>query len=308
MLPIPTKLLGLALDPPVIPGYVAGGCTRRSNRLKLKQNNPMAEQNSSAMTGPPSPQTAMTREAAAQLAHELRTPISAIISTADLMAEERFGPLGDPRYKGYMAGIRSSARHLLDVVEAMMSNAIDRPSREVTSLQGAAEATIEHMQVLAEGNRSNIQLEVDAVPRMVGAAPTALRQILLNLLANSVKYAGLDASIVIRTGSDPDGACWVEVEDDGPGLPPAIAAGLQPGINSSIVIEGAARIAAMTGSPATHPKAPGETTTHGFGLTISVALAKANGAVLEFHPASPHGTRARLTFQPLAATSVAVAE
>src|SRR5204863_6749470 len=56
----------------------------------------------------------------AWLAHELRTPLSAVIAYAEILKNEHFGPLANARYKGYARDIYESARHALGVVDSML--------------------------------------------------------------------------------------------------------------------------------------------------------------------------------------------
>src|SRR5204863_343285 len=68
----------------------------------------------------------------AWLAHELRTPLSAVIAYAEILKNEHFGPLANPRYRGYARDIYDSARHALDVVDSMLRG--DRTRSALPSL------------------------------------------------------------------------------------------------------------------------------------------------------------------------------
>lgn len=217
----------------------------------------------------------------AELAHELRTPLAAIVSSAELMADEHFGPLGDQRYKAYASGISSTARHLLEVIEAMLRRAEERICLGASAnVDEVAALSLESLRTLAEANRTSLCLETASAAR-AAMSPTVLRQLLLNLIANAVKHAGLDASVIVRSGLGIDGRAWVEVEDDGPGLPASVALRMR-GLKEQF------------GGPP-HRIEPNRDKGHGFGLQITMAMARANGAELELIPVSPHGTRARLT-------------
>lgn len=231
-------------------------------------------------------QCPLPSEAVAHLAHELRTPLSAIVSSAELMAEERFGALGDPRYKSYIAGIRSSAQHLLDVVELMLAGGALPAPKAGTDIALIANAAAEHVRALAESNRATITFQ-SAPGLRVSISPTALRQMLINLLGNAVAHAGLEPVITVRSGSDLDGSIWIEVEDDGPGVSLELAAAL---------LADEATPAAAEAARSDLPKG------HGFGLAITSTMARENGAELALLPVVPHGTRARLTFRQAVAT------
>src|SRR5205814_6086336 len=56
----------------------------------------------------------------ANMSHELRTPLNAVLGFAELMRDEIFGKLGDPRYRGYAADIHSSGAHLLGIINNIL--------------------------------------------------------------------------------------------------------------------------------------------------------------------------------------------
>ncbi len=227
--------------------------------------------------------SASADETLAHLAHELRTPLSAIVSSAELMAEERFGALGDPRYQTYAQGIASSARHLLEVVQLMLSGAPLPVPRRGTDIAAVAAAAIDHVGSLVEANRATLRLVATEGLRAPISA-TALRQMLINLIANAVKHAGLEPMIIVRSGREASGAIWVEVEDDGPGIARRMAKRL-----------GTVSIGARATPRASTRRAWAEG--HGLGLAITRAMAEDNNAALALLPVTPHGTRARLTFR-----------
>src|SRR6185295_20127562 len=64
----------------------------------------------------------------AKLAHEIRTPLSAVISYAEVLKDEHFGPLGNACYRTYASNIFESARHVLRLVDGMLQSFVDRSS------------------------------------------------------------------------------------------------------------------------------------------------------------------------------------
>ncbi|MFZ8452891.1 histidine kinase dimerization/phospho-acceptor domain-containing protein, partial [Staphylococcus aureus] len=68
----------------------------------------------------------------AELAHELKTPLSAIVAAAEVMRDERLGSIGTPLYRGYAADIHESASHALQVIAAMLAPEaqVNRSGRE----------------------------------------------------------------------------------------------------------------------------------------------------------------------------------
>lgn len=223
------------------------------------------------------PEDGRARPSLALLAHELRTPLAAIHSLADVVAEQRFGPDDQARYRAYAASIRDAASHLLGVIETELGAGSGAASAAVRSGQAVDlnEAVRTVSALLAElAGRRGAALDsrlAEAMP-LVLADRTAIVQMLVNLTSNALRHAGLEASIVLRTGRDADGAAWVEVEDDGPGLGgPSRGAGTA---DASGIGDGRLRL----------------------GLPLTKALARANGADLTFPKSDASGTCARLTF------------
>jgi signal transduction histidine kinase len=171
----------------------------------------------------------------ARLAHELRTPISAIAAAAEIMRDERLGAIGNERYKSYASDIFDGAKHALSIIERLLPNAGAASSEPLaTSIQAVdlnaiAKSAISAMLPLAE--KANLQLSSDlqsGLPQLV-ADPTALKQILLNLLTNSVKFSSPGGKIAVRTWAASDGSISLSISDTGKGMTRReIAAALSP--------------------------------------------------------------------------------
>jgi len=212
----------------------------------------------------------------ARLAHELRTPVSAIAAAAEIMKEERFGPLGSQRYSGYASDIHASAQHALAVIERMLDEARvsgaepDSSTLSFTELDAAAliQSSLSQLAPLAEGR--GLTLAADLDPRLphVIADATSLRQIVLNLLTNALKFTERGGRVVVRARSTPDGPLTIEVRNSGSG---------KPDTNSQ---------------PAPRPAEEGL----GLGLPLARALAAANGARLVIESDPDHGTTAAIVF------------
>jgi signal transduction histidine kinase len=217
----------------------------------------------------------------ANLAHELRTPLAAVIALAEIMTEEHLGPLPNERYRGYLRDIRDSARHGLALVDSLAagdgtaSSEIELVHSEV-DLNEAARFCIATMQPLA--SKAGMVLDTAFAKELpwVVADTRCVRQILLNLLSNSVKYAGAGAHVTVRTGHELARQAWIEVADTGPGIAPEIAAS---------TLEQVAR-----------PAAAGQQASTGLGLPLSRRLARANGARLQIESGASGGTVVRIAF------------
>jgi PAS domain S-box-containing protein len=158
----------------------------------------------------------------ANMSHELRTPLNAILGFAEILERELFGPLGDPRYVEFAADIHRSGRHLLEIISDILDLAkveageMGLEEREVDVaelMRGAA-------RLIAEtALRRRIRLDVRPPRGRVAILgdSTRLRQILLNLLSNSVKFTPEGNEIIVscgRTGDD----FFMRVADTGIGM------------------------------------------------------------------------------------------
>jgi signal transduction histidine kinase len=216
---------------------------------------------------------------AAWLAHELRTPLSAVIAYAEILKDEHFGPLADARYRGYARDIYEGARHALGVVDSMLRTDPARPSVSTlayTDLDPASvvESCLAVARPLAE--RAGIDLGARYAPRLprIVADEVSLKQILLNLLANAVKFARRGDHVTIAVAHDGDGPLLISVADTGPGM-------------------------GLGGDVGTEPPA-GDAGSHGTGLGLGLplarALAAANGAVVDIESEPGQGTCVTIAF------------
>ena len=217
----------------------------------------------------------------AWLAHELRTPLSAVIAYAEILKDEHFGPLASARYKSYARDIYESARHGLGVVDSLLRGDLTRslvPPLAVAELEPArvVESCLTVVRPLAK--RAGLILLAEFAPDLprVVADELSLKQMLLNLLANAIKFARVGDRVTIavtRVGAGLD----ICVADTGPGM--AANGALAPWANPS---------------PAGMLRGDGAGL--GLGLPLTRALAAANGAAFSIQSAPGEGTRATIAF------------
>ncbi|MCH8491182.1 MAG: PAS domain S-box protein [Oceanicaulis sp.] len=158
----------------------------------------------------------------ANMSHELRTPLNAINGFSEIMAGEMFGPLGDERYKGYVTDILSSGQHLL----LLINDILDMSKIEAGKMQLQPEAVhpaelIEQcVRIMrARADEKSIDLIVEAAPLPeIEADPRALKQIMLNLMANAVKFTPEGGQVKVRGFDAADGVV-LQVADTGIGIP-----------------------------------------------------------------------------------------
>lgn len=219
----------------------------------------------------------------AKLAHELRTPLSAIVAAAEIMRDERFGPIGDPRYRDYASGIFDGAHHALGVINAMLgaSPASGRNADAIAfaqlDLNALAEQVSASVHALFEAAGLAIQLRLEPRLPHIVADPVTVRQMLLNLVTNAMRATPAGGAIMITTAYDLAGPVHLSVADTGTGMSePEIARALDPDRQSDF-----------------EPRPTGGL---GLGYPLIWRLATLNGAELAIASQPEHGTTVTITF------------
>jgi cell cycle sensor histidine kinase DivJ len=161
----------------------------------------------------------------ANMSHELRTPLNAIIGFSEVTMREMFGAIG-PRYQEYARLIHESGTHLLDLINSVLDmSKIEAGkfalSEEVFNLEEVAESALRVLKIPAERAVVLLRLEIAAGARQIYADRRAVKQVLVNLLSNGVKYtpAGGEVAVIARIGADR--AVEISVRDTGTGIAPA---------------------------------------------------------------------------------------
>ncbi len=168
----------------------------------------------------------------ANMSHELRTPLNAILGFSEVMERELYGALGHPRYRGYAADIHLAGTHLLDVV----NDILDLTKAEAGAMAIACEPTdiaaaVEIVRRIVQDSAAELglALEITVPPELVARADSGrLRQVLLNLVSNALKFTPSGGRITI-TAAIADEQVWITVADTGIGIaaaqiPTALAA------------------------------------------------------------------------------------
>jgi signal transduction histidine kinase len=160
----------------------------------------------------------------AHTSHELRTPLNAIIGFSEILAREVFGPL-DKRYREYSNDIHHSGQHLLSVVNNILDLAKVTAGRwELTRENFSLHELLDDIGRLAapEATRRGIELKRD-VPADFPVLYTdrrVLRQILLNLIANGIKFTGSGGVVAVAAAWSPANGITLIVLDTGIGIEP----------------------------------------------------------------------------------------
>ncbi|MEZ5790907.1 MAG: PAS domain-containing sensor histidine kinase [Nitratireductor sp.] len=219
----------------------------------------------------------------ARVSHEIRTPLNAIIGFSDIMIEERFGPVGNERYREYLRDINRSGVHVLDLINDLLDiSKIEAGKMELTyeavDLNQIASETVALLQPQANRERIIIRTSLSrAVPRVVADA-RSIRQIILNLVSNAIKFTPMNGQVIVSTVYEGNGEVALRVRDTGRGM-------------SEKEIESAMKPFQQIGAV---EEKRGQGT--GLGLPLTKALVEANRAYFDIESKPGEGTIAHVHF------------
>ncbi|KZM51649.1 ATP-binding protein [Labrenzia sp. OB1] len=217
----------------------------------------------------------------AKISHEIRTPLNAIIGFSEVMMEERFGPIGNDRYKDYLKDIRTSGSHIMSLINDLLD--LSKIEAGKLDLKFSAVSTndvinecVALMQPQANRERIIIRASLpESVPDVV-ADPRSLRQIVLNLLSNAIKYNKSGGQVILSTALEINGEVALRVRDTGTGMTAKqLAAALEP-------------------FRQLHTASRGGGT--GLGLPLTKALVEANRASFHIDSTPDQGTLVEIVF------------
>ena len=221
----------------------------------------------------------------AQMSHELRTPLNAILGFSEVMKSEIFGAHAVPVYKEYSADIHNSGVHLLNLINEILDLSRIEAGRyelneEAVSLVHVV-ADCHHLLKLRASSRGITIHEVfeQGMPRIWGDE-RATRQIVLNLLSNSIKFTPQSGEIWLKVGWTASGGQYLSVKDTGSGIAedeiPIVLASFGQGSNSIKSAEQGA----------------------GLGLPIAKSLIDMHGGTFTLKSKLRIGTEVIVTFPP----------
>ena len=159
----------------------------------------------------------------ANMSHELRTPLNSIIGFSDMLHSQVLGTIGNPKYLEYLTDINASGRHLLDLIRDILdvskieAGALDLVDEPV-DLRKVVESSI--IMVSERALRAGVAVYTDIpddLPWLKGDE-LRIKQILLNLLGNAVKFTPADGEVTVSAGRRNGGGIFFAVEDTGVGI------------------------------------------------------------------------------------------
>lgn len=157
------------------------------------------------------------------MSHELRTPLNAIIGFSDMMLHKVFGPIGNAHYDDYAHDINNSGHHLLDLINDILDlSKIEAGKFELHLEDVDTVSLVESCISLVSGRAAdaNVHLiiDIDQCPTLVEGDMRKLKQVLINLLTNAIKFTPADGRVTLRVALTVDGGVRFEVSDTGIGI------------------------------------------------------------------------------------------
>jgi PAS domain S-box-containing protein len=228
--------------------------------------------------------SALKSDFLARVSHEIRTPLNAILGFAEVMMDERFGPIGSQRYKNYLGEIHASSAFVVSLVDDLL----DLSTIEAGKMEFAF-ASIDANRIVAEcvsmmqpeASREQVEMWLSLSPALpnILADERSLRQIVLNLLSNAVKFNRPGGQVIAATALADSGSAVIRVRDTGVGMSEG---------DIGLAFEPFRRLATTSPSRGT-----------GLGLPLTKALVEANHASLTVKSKEHEGTLAEVVFPPV---------
>ncbi len=159
----------------------------------------------------------------AKVSHELRTPLNAIIGFSDTMRQHVFGPLGNDKYEGYIDNIYESGCHLLGLINdildlSMIEGGKIELDEDPVDLVKLIETAITMARPFAEKYRVILSSDVPLETSALFGDERRLKQALLNLLTNAIKFTPSGGSVRTIVTVEANGGLTISVQDTGVGI------------------------------------------------------------------------------------------
>ncbi len=221
----------------------------------------------------------------ANVSHELREPLNAIIGFAEVISREAYGPVGVEKYVEYARDINESADHLLAVVNDILDLSKIEAGRATLVLEDIEAGELADSCLrLIHGRAADARLQLrrfveDSLPRL-RVDPLKVKQILINLLSNAIKFTRAGGTVTLRVTSTDDGGIAFAVIDTGIGIPEQ---------DLPTAIETYGQVGSLAGD-----RSQGT----GLGLPLAKALTELHGGSLTIESSAGKGTTVTARFPP----------
>lgn len=288
--PVASSVVGRGVGSPVpldmILGRFGAGRVCATFRPRAERNEPPR--------GPARPEAdgkATNADLLAKISHEVRTPLNAILGFAEVILDERFGPIGNPRYKDYLTDIHDSGTHLLHLVtdlldlSRMEAGRVDMTPTAIDANRVVGECVGD---VQATAHRERVIVRLSLTPRLPAALvdERAFRQVVSNILSNAIKFNEPGGQVIVSTAVNEAGSVAVRIRDTGIGMSETeIATAMEPFRPID------------TGKPGGG---------NGLGLPLTRALVEANRATMSIKSRKDEGTLVEIAFRASPAPALRV--
>lgn len=235
--------------------------------------------------------TALKSEFLAKVSHEIRTPLNAILGFTEIIIEERFGAIGNDRYREYLKDIHASGTHVVSLINDLLDLSRIEAGGDETQLVSVDVNTALGECVAAlqgQAHRDRIIIRTSFAARSPSALvdARAFRQIALNLLSNAVKFNEPGGQVIASTAVSESGQVVMRIRDTGPGM-------------SDSDIETAMKPYRQLATP----KSSGGS---GLGLPLTKAMIEASHGGLRIKSTPGQGTLVEVTFRPAPEAALAL--
>jgi two-component system, cell cycle sensor histidine kinase PleC len=160
----------------------------------------------------------------AQMSHELRTPLNAILGFSEVIKDELFGPVGTPQYGDYAKDIHSSGQHLLSLINEILDlsrieSGKQELSEEAVMLAYVGEEAVHLLRVRGKNKGVELLEAYEEDMPKIWADERAIRQVMLNLMSNAIKFTPAGGTVTLKCGWTASGGQYLAVKDTGIGIP-----------------------------------------------------------------------------------------
>ena len=221
----------------------------------------------------------------ANMSHELRTPLNAVIGFSEIIQNEAVGPIGQSRYIDYAQDIHDSATHLLEVINDILDVAKAEAGKlelddDVLELQPFVDKTLRLLNTRAGEGGVTLETDLDPDAPDLLADPRRLRQIVLNLVSNAVKFTRPGGTVRVETRARSDESLDLVIVDTGVGM------------SDSEIETALAPFSQIDNSFSRHAEGTG------LGLPLTKHLVELHGGTFNLTSVKNSGTRIVVTFPP----------
>ncbi len=160
----------------------------------------------------------------ASMSHELRTPLNAVLGFSEVLLEQMFGPINE-RQEEYLRDIHGSGKHLLELLNEILDlSKVEAGQMELEYTTFELAPVLDHAASMVRERAAlkgiEVVVEADDDVGDVEADELRLKQVVINLLTNAVKFTGEGGSVVVRVRRSASGVVTITVTDTGIGVPP----------------------------------------------------------------------------------------